>query len=409
MKVLVLGCLLLAFTTAFTPVWNAPTDMCGPDGSCPDTILRPDAYNVTTNANMSWRGSNMVLLYKCGLFPLLTAGNYTKTPCWVNDTGNCSWNPWGTLTPSVNGGVPQAANLTAHLEAVRSDIISNVPDPDFEGFLIIDWEDWRVPFDDNFDEHSAYNEYSKRLVRTAHPTWNSTVVAKAAESEFNAAAEVFWTATVKEIKQLRPQAKVGFYNYPYGENPYIAQLQWLWAVVDVLAPSFYYDQFKTTNEDFSRSFGAVQSALTVQGNVTSRRHLLVMPYVLDGLFLPPWEWGQGSSSSGSATPPPLPVAFTDAAIAASYALPTALGADGVFLWGSSYSVSNCADCGVLADAWQQRIGAVMAECVAAAEECRITHCSAGQRCSRVDLTPLNVTMTAAELCNFNPPAVVECI
>jgi hypothetical protein len=52
------------------------------------------------------------------LFPQLKCPT-NATPCW-SGKHPCSWNPWGDIEPSVNGGVPQAANLTAHVEQVRN-------------------------------------------------------------------------------------------------------------------------------------------------------------------------------------------------------------------------------------------------------------------------------------------------
>lgn len=42
----------------------------------------------------------------------------------------------------VNGGVPQAANLTAHLDYLRSNIDAWMPDVDWNGNAVFDFENW---------------------------------------------------------------------------------------------------------------------------------------------------------------------------------------------------------------------------------------------------------------------------
>lgn len=114
----------------------------------------------------------------------------------------------------MNGGVPQAANLTAHIEALRQDIVNTIPDPGFSGLAILDWEAWRPLTSENDDGLSCYTEYSKRLVRAEggpHAA-NATWVAEEATARFDAGAQAIFTATVREVKKLRPLARVGFYS-----------------------------------------------------------------------------------------------------------------------------------------------------------------------------------------------------
>ena len=86
----------------------------------------------------------ITLFYKLGVWPRLTAGPFIAPPCWLGPSPNCSWNPWGTLapvSPGGNGGVPQAANLSLHLEALAADLEATVPDAAaFSGLLVVDWE-----------------------------------------------------------------------------------------------------------------------------------------------------------------------------------------------------------------------------------------------------------------------------
>ena len=42
---------------------------------------------------------------------------------------------------AINGGIPQRANVTRHLERVRNDVMRLFPDPAFNGYAVIDWEE----------------------------------------------------------------------------------------------------------------------------------------------------------------------------------------------------------------------------------------------------------------------------
>lgn len=52
--------------------------------------------------------------------------------------------------------VYQLANLTGHFSKVEADIAKVIPDPDFQGIGVIDWEFWRPVFDRNWDKLSMY-------------------------------------------------------------------------------------------------------------------------------------------------------------------------------------------------------------------------------------------------------------
>lgn len=63
----------------------------------------------------------------------------------------------------VNGGVPQNASLEAHLKQVEVDIDATIPDVNFAGLAIIDWEAWRPLWAWNFDALNIYQVCSTML------------------------------------------------------------------------------------------------------------------------------------------------------------------------------------------------------------------------------------------------------
>jgi hypothetical protein len=83
---------------------------------------------------------------------------------------------WNCTEPSnctaVYGGLPQLANLTAHLEQLKTDIEAILPDPDWKGVANIDWEAWKPTWKQNeYNEYWIYINRSIALVQQQHPDW----------------------------------------------------------------------------------------------------------------------------------------------------------------------------------------------------------------------------------------------
>ena len=169
------------------------------------------------------------------------------------------------------GGVPQNADLDAHIRNINETLTLWLPDPAWTGNAVLDFEAWSpaqrpraTPFvstprsscasrrrrdrracrDDAaaatrlvrrachlrqvWDENNSpenwhakrYQNASKQLVAEAHPDWNASYVASQAKKEFEAAATNWFVATLKACKALRPAAVWGFYGLPnqcYGD------------------------------------------------------------------------------------------------------------------------------------------------------------------------------------------------
>ena len=82
------------------------------------------------------------------------------------------------------------ANVDAHLSQVRKDVEYYVPDPNFTGLAVIDWEAWRPIFERNHYNIGMriYIQKSEELVRRAHPDWSEDKVKREAAEEFETAA-----------------------------------------------------------------------------------------------------------------------------------------------------------------------------------------------------------------------------
>lgn len=224
------------FTAYCNYVCNAPT--------CPDpTTFLIQPCNETQTGDSAGNGRS----WSQGAFPTL------------NSDG----------TVRVNGGVPQAANLTLHLELLRSGIDNFMPDVNYSGNAVLDFEDWVPAWEQNYlleDWHSIrYPLYSMKLVQQEHPDWNWLQVEQEARVQFEAAGLQFFVETLKTLRSLRPKARWGFYGFPQGlfglclpsngswgcgyQNPIFGEgwklqndfLKPMWAASSAIYPSVYLD------------------------------------------------------------------------------------------------------------------------------------------------------------------------
>ena len=217
----------------FLTVWNAPTSRCltqhGVD-------LDLGIFSIVQNQNQSFMGENITIFYaeKFGLYPRYSG-----------------------QTVAVNGGVPQNASLEQHLRVASEDIRSFIPDRDFQGLAVVDWESWRPAWDRNWDSKHVYQEASKALVRARHSEWSPAQVESAARAEFEEAARKFMEESLNLGQKQRPNGLWGFYGFPNcynyyrpnsthytGECPEVEkkrnnQLGWLWNVSSALYPDIY--------------------------------------------------------------------------------------------------------------------------------------------------------------------------
>jgi hypothetical protein len=161
-----------------------------------------------------------------GSFCSLDLTNYGVSPSNWTVTGKVSCLPganynlwsqgvWPYITSSgalVNGGVPQAANLTLHLNTIRSTLQYLVPlFAGYFGNVVIDAEWWIPTFASN---SPPYQNLSIALVRVAHPSWNESMLLAEATRQFEAAALDWFEATLHTYSELMPHARIGFYGYP---------------------------------------------------------------------------------------------------------------------------------------------------------------------------------------------------
>ena len=215
----------------FLSVWNAPTASClsqyGVD-------LDLGTFSIVQNQNQTFMGDNITIFYadKLGLYPR-----------------------YSSQAVAINGGVPQNASLDVHLRAAADNISTYIPDKDFQGLAVVDWESWRPVWERNWDSKQVYWEGSKALVKAKHPDWTPAQVEAAAKVEFEEAGRKFMEETLKLGQKLRPNGLWGYYGFPncynyYSDKNYTGEcppvelkrndeLLWLWNVSSALYPDIY--------------------------------------------------------------------------------------------------------------------------------------------------------------------------
>lgn len=211
--------------STYSGVWNSPTKTCESYG----LKFNLFDYDIVQNANDSFNGENITIFYGPGEFPNIdrTTGVYT------------------------NGGIPQLGNLSLHLEKLIQDVEELIPDKNFQGLAVLDFEQWRPLFKHNFDALDIYQKASEELVKKQHPDWtNSTQIKEEAEKQFNAAGRSFFESTLNKVGELRPNGKWGYYGFPrcYGQHGNFCApgsqedndvLDWLWSASSALYPRIY--------------------------------------------------------------------------------------------------------------------------------------------------------------------------
>ena len=112
----------------------------------------------------------------------------------------------------IHGGTPIEAHLESHLAQVRRDVARLIPNPNWDGFAVIDYESWGVTL-----KPGAQGEYKERalgIARSLHPGASEHELDRIARTMWNQASIRFMLATIDLCKEMRPDAKWGFFGYP---------------------------------------------------------------------------------------------------------------------------------------------------------------------------------------------------
>ncbi|RZB39276.1 Glyco hydro 56, Piwi, PAZ and/or DUF1785 domain containing protein [Asbolus verrucosus] len=300
--------------------WNVPTFQC--DWHKLNFTGLAEKFGIIQNENDRFRGDEIVILYDPGSFPAILKDN--------------------TKTIRRNGGVPQEGNLTLHLTLFEEMVNELIPDDEFSGLGIIDFESWRPIYRQNFGTLAPYKELSVEIERQAHPFWPKVLLEKEAARRFEFHARKFMEETIVLAQQLRANATWGYYAYPYcfnmsPNNMKMAcpnevlkendRIDWLFNASDNLHPSLYLSGGRLTpKEKMQMIEGRVNEAHRVAAYVKTKTHEpKIVPY-----FWYKYHGGQTFLSKED--------------VFNSFLTLSTLDVDGVVIWGSSNDVNTKAKC-----------------------------------------------------------------
>ncbi|PNF39592.1 Hyaluronidase [Cryptotermes secundus] len=261
--------------TDFRVFWNVPTFMCHRYGmNFSDVHSR---WGIVQNHGDLFRGDRMVILYDPGEFPALLQ----------DKRGNLQFR---------NGGVPQEGDLARHLSKLRAQVDELVPDHNFRGLGVIDFEKWRPIWRQNWASMLPYQDVSRKIEKRHQPFWWTPKQIEAeASRRFENAARDFLLSSLELVKQMRPSGQWGYYIFPYcfnytpknmkpsceaqvqHEND---ELRWLFDSSTALFPSLYLSKLNTTPERRVQfAIGRMNETVRVARNVPRLEKPTVNAYI----------------------------------------------------------------------------------------------------------------------------------
>lgn len=340
----------------FITIWNGDTSDCLKSYGVDVDV---SVFDVIANKEQIFQGPNMTIFYswQLGTYPYYTS---TGEP--------------------VFGGLPQNASLVTHLTHAFQDFKAAIPEPDFSGLAVIDWEAWRPRWAFNWDSKDIYRQRSMALVQAEHPDWPETSVETVAQDQFQEAAEAWMAGTLQLGQVLRPHGLWGYYGFPDCYNHdflspnYTGQcsieirnqndeLGWLWNQSSALYPSVYLPAaLMGTGKSQLYVRHRVQEAFRV-ATASRDPHVPILPYVqifyemTDHLVpLEELEYSLGESA--------------------------AQGAAGVVVWVSSEETKTKESCQVVKEYVDSTLGPFIVNVTGAALLCSEALCSSHGRCAR---------------------------
>lgn len=339
----------------FITVWHTPTELCKTKWN---VTIDFSAFDFVVNPDQTWCGDHIVIFYnsQLGLYP------------YYDSNGK-----------AVNGGLPQLANMTAHLTMVEKDIAEVIKDPDFQGLGIIDWEFWRPIFDRNWEKLSIYRNKSMELVKERHPLWSDSLIEEIARVEFETAAQQFIEGTLLLAQKLRPKSAWGLYGFPncYNDNdakPYTCskqtmqmndQLWWMFESSSALFPSIYLYNDKSRNNTLYVKYRLLE------GFRHSKK--------LDGHFITVYPYVR-------ITYPDSQLYLNEADIVATISQSAEQGVAGVVIWGDHLTERTKTDCLEIKTYIDNFLGPVIRNLTTITQACSQEFCNSHGRCT-FQLTP----------------------
>ncbi|XP_065913931.1 hyaluronidase-1-like isoform X2 [Dysidea avara] len=351
----------------YAAVWNCATILCVHKGV---PLFNVTKFDILQNINDSRMGQYITLFPGIGKMPVINNGEY------------------------INGGIPQLGDLAAHVSNASQDIQRLIPDEDYDGLAVLDFETWRPLFEHNFDSMSIYQKASVDLVKQQYPNWtDNDLILATAKAQWDAAAQLFMESTLMVGHQLRPRALWGYYEFPRcygnivdlqcdsGSQESNDKLMWLYEASTALFPSLYLSALHNS----TGSHMQVAYMKEAQRVVSQRSAPIpIYPYTQylyerSQLFLDDVANGLSSSRYSRRDRQVMGYLFQDDLLL-SYLIPALSGASGVVIWGGTDTVANPFICEQAKLYVDQTLGPTLQWITEWTQQCSRDHCSGNGHC-----------------------------
>ncbi|XP_071043602.1 hyaluronidase [Parasteatoda tepidariorum] len=353
---------LLQSVTSFEVYWNVPTQQCLRNYGH-DFTRNLKTYGILVNNGDKFQGEQITIFYESqlGFYPSIL-----KNGTWVN------------------GGLPQAANISKHLQRAAEDLQNTIKNESFNGIGVIDWEAWRPSWNFNWIPLDIYREKSREFARKQSSTLNDKEIEELAKHQWGNGARSYMLETLELSKKLRPSANWGYYLFPdcynyVGKKPADFEcsekvkiendkLSWLWNSSTGIFPSIYlYDNHLdhyTMEQRSYKDHEKLKEAIRV-----APAEAKILPYInfhLKKILVPQGDFERMAAQAA------------------------AIGADGFIIWGSSSAVSSRTHCNEVNEYITQVLGPAVKKISRNAELCSRTVCHGNGHCT----WPNDKTVTA---------------
>uniref|UniRef100_A0A1V1WC22 Hyaluronidase n=1 Tax=Superstitionia donensis TaxID=311983 RepID=A0A1V1WC22_9SCOR len=339
----------------FEVFWNVPSSLCSIKFgvNMTQTVLK---HNILVNNGETFTGDKITLIYESGI------GKYPHIDPKKGD---------------VNGGLPRLDSLDEHLKLAEKDIQKIIPNPNFNGLGIIDWEAWRPIWEYHWGSLGVYKNKTLDLVKKEHPSWSKQIIESTAKNLWESTAKQWMLKTLELAKNLRPHGMWCYYLFPdcynyFGKdqpsqffcNNMIKsnndRLSWMWDASAALCPSIYFIEFQQKYNESQRIwylYGKLSEAVRV-----SRPHTQIYPYINYMVHV-------------SRIPVPKDQFWKMLSMTAS------LGLDGAVIWGSSGYLQSKKTCEDLEAYVENIIGPAVTTISSNVKRCSQTVCNGRGKCT----------------------------
>ncbi len=228
---------------------------------------------------------------------------------------------------------PEFVDMNAHLAAIDSYVETNIPQS-FDGLIILDYELYPLSLKNHIAEHWATPRIAEE--KRKDPTISDDEAMERANARWQVAMERFTIGSADRVRELRPNAKIGYYHLLYYPLDHSVKdkhreindaASWFWDEMDAICPTIYVGYHETDPgyaEIAELMPGKVAEAVRIADNVeqSTGKRPAVYPYITHRIL----DWGgkRHSDHAGEWVTPRQTYDYFASSINA--------GADGVIIW-----------------------------------------------------------------------------